>query len=125
VPAVTGGLRAADILLQFTEKQVKHAVQAMWDKVLPDAQQAAALQVPCHPECPGDQILLCTYVTRVCACDLSRSPLQLTAAESPLHSCNVSARCAVAGTPLLSLLVGSGGSHGVSGCASFALLRGV
>jgi hypothetical protein len=81
-PVVTRGLHAADVLqLQFTEKQVKHALQAQWDKGLADAQQAAALLGPRHPQCPGDRILLCTYVTGVCARDLSRSPLHLTSTD--------------------------------------------
>ena len=81
-PAVTLGLQVADILqLPFTEQQVKLALQARWDKGLSDAQQAAAARGPRHPDCPGDQILLSTYVTGVRARDLTRQPLHLSSTD--------------------------------------------
>jgi hypothetical protein len=81
-PAVTTGLSVAGILqLQLSEKQVKGALQAQWDKGLADGQQAAAVLGPRHSNCPGDQILLCTYVSGVRARDLSVRPLHLTATD--------------------------------------------
>ena len=81
-PAHTLGLSAADVLqLPFTEQQVKLALQARWDKGLSDAQQAAAARGPRHADCPGDQIMLSTYVTGVRARDLSRRPLHLTSTD--------------------------------------------
>jgi hypothetical protein len=51
-PAVTRGLRTADVVqLQFTEEQVRGALQALWDKGLCDAQQATAVHRPRHPDC--------------------------------------------------------------------------
>lgn len=79
-PAVTRGLSVAGILqLQLSEKQVKGALQAQWDKGLADGQQAAAVLGPRYSNCPGDQI--CTYVSGVRARDLSVRPLHLTATD--------------------------------------------
>jgi hypothetical protein len=70
VPCQFTWLSVAGILqLQLPEKQVKRALQAQWDKGLADGQQAAAVLSPRHSNCPGDQILLCTYVSGVRARD--------------------------------------------------------
>jgi hypothetical protein len=80
---------------------------------------------PRHPECPGDQAMLCTHVTGVCTLNLSKRPCTWLLRVSPLHSCSVSAGCTLAGMHLLSPLAGSRGSRRVSGFASSALPGGV